>query len=104
MKTIKNFYSRIINSSLKNNHIFLEADASYLSGKYIKITCINCELLLLLLLLLLLTTNTNKVSIYCELRGKIFIILNKFLNEFLFLHPIITLITFFRTLKIVKTL
>jgi len=50
---------------------------------------------------LLLNTNSNKVSIYCDLRGKIFIILNKFLNEFLFLHPIITLITFLRALKIV---
>jgi len=48
---------------------------------------------------LLLTTDINKENIYCDLRRRIFDILNKFLHEFLFLYPIIILITFFCILK-----
>jgi len=49
-----------------------------------------------------LTKNINKENIYCDLRGKIFNILNKFLQECLFLRPIITLITFSSIFKIVN--
>ena len=50
-----------------------EADISYLSGKYVAITLINCAVVLLLI------TNINEGNIYCDLSGKIFNILNKFL-------------------------
>ena len=42
---------------------------------------------------LLLTTNISMEIIYCAISGKMFSILNKFLQEFLFPQPVIILIT-----------
>ena len=44
---------------------------------------------------LLFDTNVSKESIYCDINGKMFNSLNKFLQDSLFPHPVIILIAFF---------
>ena len=49
---------------------------------------------------MLFTTNKRREKIYCDLKGKISNFLNKFLEQFILLHPIIIQIVPFRILKI----